>query len=436
MAINVRKEFEKRQAATTPTPTPKAPAQTTAANQRESRVSAPAPTQTFTYGLGSPQQTAITKPGQTLPTTVAKPSGGSQKVQDAKTDAQINAELAAVQAGLDEILKNVEAFGASYGAGGGATGGGGVIQQQPIVSTPAKKEVIPNVAYDTIQKILESYRITGLASVLETIRDEYPEISSTELITLLQFDPRYNAKFNERFAGNVARQKAGKPVLSPSEYLKLEQAYEKVFTAYMLPAFKTQAYYDSFIVADIDPPEVTERVQLAYDRVLGDIPVKTAFQKFYTALEFSDIVAAMLDPVNQLPALQQKVKAAEIGGAAIRQGLTASELAATEAQANVGYTNVTRGTLGADVLAKEGVTKQQAEKGYQTIAGILPEIEKLSSVYGKTEAQYGRKEAEQEIFQGLASAARKREKITELEKAQFARRSGLGKGALRTAPII
>ncbi len=35
----------------------------------------------------------------------------------------------------------------------------------PDTTTPiaAKKEVIPNVAYDTIQKILESYRITGLA---------------------------------------------------------------------------------------------------------------------------------------------------------------------------------------------------------------------------------------------------------------------------------
>ena len=94
------------------------------------------------------------------------------------------------------------------------------------------------------------------------------------------------------------------------------------------------------------------------------------------------------------------------------------------------YTNVTRGTLGADVLGQEGVTKEQAEKGYQTIAGMLPDIEKLSSIYGKTEAQYGRKEAEQEVFQGLASAARKRERITELEKAQYLKRSGLGKGAL------
>ena len=297
--------------------------------------------------------------------------------------------------------------------------------------TPVKKEIIPNVAYDTIQKILESYRITGLASVLESIRDEYPEINSTELLTLLQFDSRYNAKFNERFAGNVARQKAGKPVLSPGEYLKLEQAYEKVFTSYNLPKFKSQSYYDSFIVADVDPTEVTERVQLAYDRIMGDDPVLSTFKKFYSSLGFSDIVTGMLDPVNQLPALQQKVKAAEIGGAALRQGLTASELATTP-ETTTGFTNVTTGTVGADVLARQGVTKAEAEAGYKEIAQILPTAEKLSSIYGGTEQQYGRFEAEQERLQGLASAQRKRQRLSELEVAQFKKSSGLGKGALGT----
>lgn len=301
--------------------------------------------------------------------------------------------------------------------------------------TPVKKEIIPNVAYDTIQKILESYRITGLASVLESIRDEYPEINSTELLTLLQFDSRYNAKFNERFAGNVARQKAGKPVLSPGEYLKLEQAYEKVFTSYNLPKFKSQSYYDSFIVADVDPTEVTERVQLAYDRIMGDDPVLSTFKKFYSSLGFSDIVTGMLDPVNQLPALQQKVKAAEIGGAALRQGLTASELATTP-ETTTGFTNVTTGTVGADVLARQGVTKAEAEAGYKEIAQILPTAEKLSSIYGGTEQQYGRFEAEQERLQGLASAQRKRQRLSELEVAQFKKSSGLGKGALGTTTNI
>jgi hypothetical protein len=293
-----------------------------------------------------------------------------------------------------------------------------------------EKKKSTNVAYDTMAKILENYRITGLASVLESIRDEYPEASSEDILTLLQFDDRYNTKFNERFAANVDRLKAGKPVLSPADYLKLEQGYMKIFNAYNLPAFNTQFYYDTFIKGDLDIEEVTDRVQLGYDRVLNDQPVQTAFNQFFSALGFSDIVTGMLDTANQLPALERKVKAAEIGGAALRQGLVASELAATEAQANVGYTNVSRGTLGADVLGRQGLTKAQAEEGYKKIAQVLPTAEKLSSIYGGTEEQYGRLEAEQEQLQGLASAARKRQRLADIETAQFKKQSGLGKGAL------
>jgi hypothetical protein len=300
----------------------------------------------------------------------------------------------------------------------------------------ATKQKVSNVAYDTIEKILQSYRITGLASVLESIREEYPEAGSDDILTLLQFDDRYNAKFNERFAANVKRQKAGKSVYSPGEYLALEQGFQKVFDSYNLPAFKNQSYYDKFIEGDVDVVDVTDRVQLAYDRVLSDDPVNRAFNQFYSSLGFSDIVAGMLDPVNQLPALQQKVKAAEIGGAALRQGLTTSEIAATEAQANVGYTNVSRGTIGAGVLAGQGVTKAEAEEGYKYVAGVLPTAEKLSSIYGSTEEQYGRLEAEQEKLQGLASAERKRKRISELEIAQFRKDSGLAKGALSSITNI
>jgi len=410
------------------TPTPTSTAAPAATGTPFGQAQKPASTQTLNL-YGSPASIAAAKASKPAP--VPTPP----KSTPAKTDAQINAELAAVQAGLDEILKNVQAFEASYGATGGTTSGGTTTTTQTTTPVAAKKEVIPNVAYDTIQKILESYRITGLASVLESIRDEYPEASSTELLTLLQFDPRYNAKFNERFAANVVRQKAGKPVLSPAEYLKLEQAYSKVFTAYNLPKFNTQDYYDKFIVSDTDPTEVTERVQLAYDRIMGDDAVLSTFKKFYSSLGLGDIVTGMLDPINQLPALQQKVKAAEIGGAAVRQGLIASELA-TAPEATAGYSNVTTSTLGADVLARQGLTKTQAEEGYQRIAQVLPTAEKLSSIYGKTEEQYGRLEAEQEQLQGLASAARKRQRISELEAAQFKKSSGLGRGALGTTTNI
>jgi len=393
MVINVRSEFEKKQAAKPAAPKP--PVQTSTANQRENR--APAPTQTLNL-YGSPASIAAAK-------AYVK---------------EINA--------LESKSKSVSAQQKED-----------ILLKYPVVTTPTtpvKKEVIPNVAYDTIESILRSYNITDIASVLNVIRDEYPEASSEDVLTLLQFDPRYNAKFNARFAANVERQKAGKPVLSPGEYLKLEQGYIKIFNAYNLPTFKTQSYYDKFIKEDLDVVEVTDRVQLAFDRVLNDEPTKAAFNKFFSALGFSDIVAGMLDPINQIPALERKVKAAEIGGAALRQGLSASELATTEAQANVPFSNVTRGTLGADVLAQQGVTKAQAEAGFRKIAEVLPTAEKLSSIYGGTEAQYGRLEAEQEQLQGLASAARKRQRLSELEAAQFRKSSGLGRGALSSPTSI
>jgi len=291
---------------------------------------------------------------------------------------------------------------------------------KPEDDTSTIKEKVSNVAYDTIGKILESYRITGIAAVLESIRDEYPEISSDDIVTLLQFDSRYNAKFNERFAANVDRLKAGKPVLSPGDYLKLEQGYAQVLNAYNLPTFNTQKYYDTFIKSDLDVVEVTDRVQLAYDRVLSDAPVNTAFRQFFPSLGLGDIVTGMLDPVNQLPALQRKVKAAEIGGAALRQGFKDISETATSM------------TVGADVLAQQGLTKTQAEAGYQTIAQELPQAEKFSSIYGSQTESYGRLEAEKEQLQGLASEERKKKRLIALETAQFGGDAGTSKASINT----
>ena len=292
---------------------------------------------------------------------------------------------------------------------------------EETVGTPTvKKEIAPNAAYDTIGNILQSYGITGLAGVLSAIRDEYPEARSDELLSLLQFDPRYNTKFNERFAGNVARQKAGLSVLSPGEYLKTEESYKKVLTSYGLTKFNNQGYYDKFITNDISSTELTDRVQLAYDRVLSDDPVNTAFKKFYPSLGLGDIVTAMLDPVNQLPDLERKVKAAEIGGAALRQGFTNISQTATDM------------TVGADVLAQQGLTKAQAEVGYKTIAQELPQAEKFSSIYSGQSEKYGMLEAEKDTLQGLASEERKKKALIALETAQFGSDSGTSKASVNT----
>ena len=350
----------------------------------------------------------IAKKAETRPEVLAGQNLTLDQLREKTTKVQQGAgEYTAKVAGItqtEQELTTAQGLATQYGT--------------PIDIPTLTKSTTANVAYDTIDKILESYNITGIASVLESIRDEYPEATSEDLLTLLQFDDRYNAKFNARFAANANRMKAGMPVLLPKDYLKLEQGYIKIFNAYNLPTFKTQAYYDKLISADLELDEVTERVQLGYDRVLNDKPVQTAFNKFFSALGFSDIVAGMLDPENQLPALERKVKAAEIGGAALRQGFDDISQTATSM------------TVGADVLAGQGLTKAQAEAGYKTIAQQLPQAEKFSSIY-KTQAEsYGRLEAEKEQLQGLASEERKKKRLIALETAQFGSGTGVNKRSL------
>ena len=389
-----------------------AKAQATSYNPLSSLGVNPTPTTSQSLNLYGTQATNTRSASSTIATPVKK----ATVIPAAKTDAQMAADAQVILDKLAGISTRVDALGGSTGP----TGGGTVVTPDPVIQPVIKKPLTPNVAYDTIGKILESYGITGLASVLATIRDEYPEARSDELISLLQFDSRYNAKFNERFAGNVARQKAGLSVLSPGDYLKTEESYKKVFTAYGLTKFNNQTYYDKFITSDISSTELTDRVQLAYDRVMGDEPVLSAFKKFYSSIGLNDIVTAMLDPVNQLPDLERKVKAAEIGGAALRQGFTNISQTATDM------------TVGADVLAQQGLTKGQAEAGYKIIAQELPQAEKFSSIYAGQSEKYGMLEAEKDTLQGLASEERKKKALIALEAAQFGGDTGTSKASVNT----
>jgi len=285
---------------------------------------------------------------------------------------------------------------------------------------------------------MKDYNITGLAKDLEKIRLDYPELGSDEIMTLIQFDERYNKNFNARFSGNELRRKNGLGQLDPATYLGLEQGYKKVFTSYGLTSFDNTAKYAEFIGNNIDSDEVNERVQLAYDRVLNDTSVTKAFKSFYSSITDADIVSALLDPKAQAPALEKKVLSAEIGGEAMRQGLAASlqqlNDQLVQGKSVSGYSNVQRGTLGAEAISgTAGVTRATVAKDYQTIAEELPAAEKLSSIYSYALEQYGQREAEQANIQELASAKRKKTALKEAEEAAFLGQSGMGRVKSRTS---
>lgn len=312
---------------------------------------------------------------------------------------------------------------------GGATNQPGTTPGLSTTPTTDTKKIDQIAA---ISALLSSYGLGDLtASITEAVQKGY----SNDTIQLIMQDP--NSKdplavaFQTRFSGNKARFTAGKAVLSPAEYLAAERTYSQVLQSYGVGTLAKKETMSSFIAGDISAAEVADRVGLAIDRVKNADPfTKAALAEYYPSLNQTDIVSALLDPTEGLPALKRKVQIAEIGGAAKVQGLTTGLMATSGASQ---YQGVTTGALGAEALAQFGITQEEARKGYQAVAEIAPRAEFLSSISGGED--YTRLEAEQEAFLGLASAKRKRLSLTEQEQSRFAGQGGLTKTSLTNKGI-
>jgi hypothetical protein len=282
-------------------------------------------------------------------------------------------------------------------------------QETAAATAAAQAQGERQSAYDVL---LSEFTRYGLASLVEPLKGFIISgASPAELTIQLQNSEAYK----KRFAANADRIAKGLSALSPAEYVAVEDQYQNIMRNYGLPAsyyakdtMGTQAGFQTLLANDVSATELEERVLTAQDRVLKAAPeISQALKAFYPDITNGDILAYTLDPTKGLDAIKRKVTAAEIGGAAIGQGLT---------------TDVAR----AEQLAAAGVTKQQAQEGYQTIAEVAPRGAMLADVY--KQSPYGQTQAEQEVFNlaGSAEAAQKRKKLTSLETAAFSGQAGVG----------
>jgi len=268
----------------------------------------------------------------------------------------------------------------------------------------AKEEARQSV----ITTLTERFSRYGLQSLVPKIKD-LAVIGASEATVSLQLQE--TEEYKQRFGANQARIKAGLAALSPGEYLTAEDGYRQILRAYGLNNFATDQYVQQFIENDVSPTEMSNRVATAVQRVQNADPAVMQTLKDYYGIGEADAVAYILDPSQQISKIQRQVSAAEIGAAARIQGI----------QPGVGV---------AEQLAAQGISQAAARKGYATIADILPTAEKLSQIYGEVETTYGLSEAEQEEFNQLASAQRRRERLIKRELAQFSGQSGLGRTSL------
>ena len=264
-------------------------------------------------------------------------------------------------------------------------------------------------AYDLLYAEFSQY---GLGSLIEPLRNLVQEgVTGPEFTLRL----RQTEAYKKRFAANAQRIAKGLTALDEATYLQKEDAYQNIMRNYGLPtsyytkdSLGVQAGFEQLLANDVSAAELEDRILTAKDKVLNANPeVMQVLKTYYPGITNGDILAYTLDPKNALKDIQRKVAAAEIGGAALAAGLTSG---------------VTR----AEELAGYGITKAQAQEGFQSVAQMLPRGSQLADIY--KQQPYTQAVAEAEVFgtQGAANAAERRKRLKELEQASFGGQSGVG----------
>lgn len=287
----------------------------------------------------------------------------------------------------------------------------------PPTKTEDKPKEISDATRDAFAALKDLFASYGLESLAGEI-SEYMTQGLTAGEALIKLKTNPTGAYAKRFAGNFARVKSGLNAISEAEYINLENSYANTLKAYglgnMVSLNRDDNYkkFAEYIAGDISAVEFKDRVDTVVSRVQNSDPtIKSTLKAFYPEITDADLVSYFLNPKENLPKLQEKVTASEIGAAATGMGLATNVATATD-------------------LAKFGVDQKMAREGYSTIAGILPETKKFGEVFGESGIKYEQEEAEAEVFKGNQDAATKRKRLASMERAIFSGNSGVNQSTL------
>lgn len=252
-------------------------------------------------------------------------------------------------------------------------------------------------AFLALNTLFKQYGLDSLAGkIYEYVKNGY---GSDTISILLQDTPEYK----KRFAANQARLNAGMSVLSPAEYISVENSYRQIMRQSGLPTgfYDSNDDFTSFISGDMSPTELQSRVDLATQAtVLANPAYKTALKQM--GLGDAELTAYFLDQNRALPIIQKAAATAAIGAEALQRGLAFDQAYASE-------------------LATAGVSRETAAQGYAKIADEFTDIGTLAQVYG---GQWTQRMAEEDVFVGGTAATKEKNRLANTEKGAFSGSSG------------
>lgn len=215
-----------------------------------------------------------------------------------------------------------------------------------------------------------------------------------------------------RYPAIFTRLAQGKTPISVGDYQRLKDTYTQVLTRTGLtPYVQADTLIDQWIGSDTSPAEVQDRVEAVTQAVFQEPPeVRAEMQRLFgVADSVGAATAYFLDPAGSVPKIQQQLRQAEIGGASVRSGF--GLLTAEESRR----------------LAEQGVTADQAQQGFGTLAGLG---EVVGVLPGEQANMVGRDTLLRAAFNNDAAAQ------DELERKRRARLAvfGAGGGGFGTTP--
>jgi len=290
---------------------------------------------------------------------------------------------------------------------------GGATPGAPNVGTVAAGSSNKVSAFDKLKQRLTARNLGSLYdSVVGLIQADLPEEEFT-------FQLRETPAYKQRFKANATRIANGLTPIGEAAYLDLEDQFQGVMRKRGLPesywkrsGLGEQEGFDSLIAGDVSADELDSRINAAQMVINANPQVMQSFKSYYPEIKNGDILGYVLNPKAGLIDIERKVRGAQIGGAALTAGLAGP--------------SATR----LNELIAAGTSETEAQRGFQSIANILPETKKLSEIYDS--GGYTQAEAEAEAF-GLAGgieSGRKRRRLASQERASFAGQVGISGTAL------
>lgn len=245
-----------------------------------------------------------------------------------------------------------------------------------------------------IQQQLDQW---GLSTLSDQLHSLIKDGLGSDAITLKLQD---TSEYKTRFAANADRVKNGLPILTPAQYISAESSYRQVLQSYGLPSqfYDSHDDFNNWLAQDVSPDEVKQRAQDAQSVWLSTDPaVKDQWTRLY-GLSDGAAIASILDPTTALPVVQRMTQAAQIAGAASRNGL--SDLSQQNAES----------------WADRGVTDAQAQKAFGQVGASAQADAAMAQRFGMN---YTQTDAEKAALFGDAQALKTQQQMYDAEKGLF-----------------